>query len=92
MLGVMAMISVDGDDLVVTLLPNEQRWGLLSDLRVPLGSISAVEVVGNRQYVCVRRHQPAVKVVVDGQRYRTVLVGSDDAERIADEIRAASDR
>jgi hypothetical protein len=120
MLVVMAVISVDGDDLVVTLLPNEQRWGLLSDLRVPLGSIAAVEVVadgrqavsgirapglggtqrligtwrakGNRQYVCVRRHQPAVKVVVDGQRYRTVLVGSDDAERLAAEIRAATHR
>jgi hypothetical protein len=114
----MSTIAVDGADLVVTLEPNEQRWGLLSNLRVPVSSISAVDVVANgrgavrgmrapglggsqrligtwrakqnRQYVCVRRGQPAVKVAVDGQRYRTILIGSDEAERIADEIRTAA--
>lgn len=34
---------------------------------------------GDKQYVCVRRGQPAVRIVVAGQRYRTVLFGSDDA-------------
>jgi hypothetical protein len=113
----MADISVDGDELVVTLETNEKRWGLLSDLRVPLRSISSVDAVadgrravrgmrapglggtqrligtwrakGDKQFVCVRRGQPAIKVVVDGQRYRTILVGADDAERLAGEIRAA---
>ena len=42
--------------------------------------------------MCVRRDQSAVKVVVEGQRYRTILVGSDDAERIAAEIRTAAAR
>jgi hypothetical protein len=37
----------------------------------------------------VRRGQPAVKLTIDGQRYRTVLIGDDDADRIANEIRAA---
>jgi hypothetical protein len=118
MLEVMPAIWMDGAELVVTLKPNEKRWGLLSDLRVPIGSISAVDAVadgrkavrgmrapglsgsqrligtwrskGNKQYVCVRRNEPAVKVTVDGQRYRTILIGSDEAERVADEIRAAA--
>jgi hypothetical protein len=118
MLDAMATIAIDGQELVVTLEPNEKRWGFLSDLRVPAGSISAVEVVGdgrkaargirapglggshrligtwrargNKQYVCVRREQPAVEVTVERQRYRTILVGSDDAEDVAREIRAAA--
>jgi hypothetical protein len=117
-LDAMPAIAVDGDELVVTLEPSEKRWGLLSDLRVPVSAVATVDVVADgrravhgirapglggsqrligtwrakqdRQYVCVRRDQPAVKVVVDGQRYRTILIGSDDAERIAAEIRAAA--
>ena len=118
MLDAMATIAVDERELVVTLERNEKRWGFLSDLRIPIGSVSAVEVVvdsrkaargirapglggshrligtwrarGNRQYVCVRREQPAVKVTVERQRYRTILVGSDDAEGVAREISAAA--
>ena len=118
MLKVMPTIAIEEAELVVTLERNEKRWGLLSDLRVPVSSISAVEVVadgrkavrgmrapglggsqrligtwrakGNKQYVCVRRNQPAVEVAVEGQRYRTILVGSDEAERVADQIRAAA--
>jgi hypothetical protein len=118
MIVVMPTIAIDGAELVVTLERNEKRWGLLSNLRVPVSSISAVEAVadgrqavrgirapglggsqrligtwratGNKQYVCVRRDQPAVKVVVESQGYRTILIGSDDAERDAGEIRAAA--
>ncbi|HWL44859.1 MAG TPA: hypothetical protein VNQ73_18090 [Ilumatobacter sp.] len=114
----MADLAIDGTDLVVTLQRNEKLWGFLSDLRVPTGSISAVDVVpdgrraargirapglggpqrligtwrarGDKQYVCVRRNQPAVRVTLDGQRYRTVLIGSDDADRIAAHVRAAA--
>ena len=120
MLKVMPTIAIDEAEHVVTLERNEKRWGLLSDLRLPVSSIAAVEVVadgrkavrgmrapglggsqrligtwrakGNKQYVCVRRNQPAVGVGVgvEGQRYRTILVGSDEAERVADQIRAAA--
>ena len=111
-------MAIDGTDLVVTLARNERRWGLLSNLRAPVGSIAAVETVpdgrraargwrapglggpqrligtwrakDDKQYVCVRRGQPAVKVTLDGQRYRTVLIGLDDAEGVAAAIRAAA--
>jgi hypothetical protein len=114
----MSSIALDETDLVVTLEPNERRWGLLRNLRVPVSSISAVEVVvdgrravrgmrapglggtqrligtwrasGNKQYVCVRRNQPAVKITVERQRFRTILIGTDEAERVAGEIRAAA--
>ena len=114
----MPAITIDGAELVVTLERNEKRWGLLSDLRVPVSSISAVDSVadgrkavrgmrapglggsqrligtwrskGNKQFVCVRRNQSAVKVTVEGQKYRTILIGSDDAERVADEIRTTA--
>jgi hypothetical protein len=114
----MSAMTIDGTELVVTLERNERWWGLLSDLRVPVGSISAITVVpdgrravrgmrapglggpqrligtwrakDDRQYVCVRRGQPAVKVTLDDHRYRTVLVGSDDADRVAADIRSAA--
>ena len=116
----MAAITIDGTDLLVTLERNEKFWGLLGDLRVPLESISEVEVVPNgrravqglrapglggpqrligtwratknKQYVCVRRGQPAVKITLRGQRYDTVLIGLDNADRVADEIRAVIQR
>lgn len=116
----MAAVRIDGDDLVVTLARNERLWGLLGDLRVPLSSVTAVEVVpegrkavrglrapglggpqrligtwrarGDKQYVCVRRGQPAIRVRLDGQRFQTVLIGLDDAEAVAAEVRAATGR
>lgn len=116
----MAAITTDGGELVTTLERNEKLWGLLADLRVPVTSISTVEVVadgrkaargirapglggsqrligtwrakGDKQFVCVRRHQPAVKVTVDDQRFRTILIGSDRAEQLADEIRVSAQR
>jgi hypothetical protein len=38
----------------------------------------------------VRRDQPAIKVTVEGHTFRTLLLGSDDAERVAAEIRTAA--
>jgi hypothetical protein len=115
----MPSIAIDENDLVVTVEPNEKRWGLLRDLRVPVNSVSAVDVVvdgrravrgirapglggtqrligtwrasGNKQYVCVRRGQQAVKITVERQRFRTILIGFDEAESIADRIRVAAD-
>ena len=111
-------MAIDGTDLVVTLDRNERWWGLLSNLRAPVGSITAVETVpdgrraargwrapglggpqrligtwraqGDKQHVCVRRAQPAVKVILDDQKYRTVLIGLDDAEGVAAGIRSAA--
>jgi hypothetical protein len=41
---------------------------------------------GDGQYVCVRRDQPAVKVTLEGERYRTVVIGTDDAAEWAASI------
>jgi hypothetical protein len=38
---------------------------------------------GELDYVSVRRGQPAVRVHLTGQHFRTLLVGTDDAERLA---------
>lgn len=38
---------------------------------------------GELDYVSVRRGQPAVRVHLTGQHFRTLLVGSDDADRLA---------
>ena len=43
---------------------------------------------GRRSLVDVRRGQPALRVRLDGQRYDELLIGSDDAERLAGGIRA----
>lgn len=111
-------MAIDGTELVVTLERNERWWGLLLDLRVPITSITAIEVVpdgrratrgmrapglggpqrligtwratNDKQYVCVRRGQRAVKVILDGQKYRTILIGLDDADRVATDIRSAT--
>ncbi|MCV2488346.1 alpha/beta hydrolase [Geodermatophilus sp. YIM 151500] len=44
---------------------------------------------GERSYVCVRRGQPALRVGLRGERYDAVLVGADDAARIAAHLDAA---
>lgn len=44
----------------------------------------------DKQYVCVGRGQPAVKVTLDRQRYRTILIGLDDADRTAATVRSAA--
>jgi hypothetical protein len=38
---------------------------------------------GERTLVCVRRGQPAVRVRLEGGRYDTLLLGSDDAAALA---------
>jgi len=43
---------------------------------------------GERTLVCVRRGQPAVRIRLEGQRYDTLLVGTDDAARVAGELTA----
>jgi len=111
-------MTVEGDELAVTLDRGERWWGLLRNLRVPLSAIVAVEVVrdgraavrgvrapglggwmrrigtwratDDKQYVSVSRDRPAVKAILRGQRYQTVLIGLDDAERVAAEIRTAA--
>jgi hypothetical protein len=43
---------------------------------------------GERTFVCVRHGQPAVRIRLEGQRYDTLLVGADDAARLAAELGA----
>ena len=43
---------------------------------------------GHKSLVDVRRDQPALRVRLAGQRYDELLVGSDDAERVAADLRA----
>ena len=45
MLTLVTAMAIEGDELTVTLDRGERWWGLLPDLRVPLSSIVAVEVV-----------------------------------------------
>lgn len=45
---------------------------------------------GDKQYVCVRRGRPAVKLTLAGERFDTVLVGLDEADRLAAEVRTAA--
>jgi hypothetical protein len=43
---------------------------------------------GHKSLVDVRRDQPALRVSLVGHRFDELLVGSDDAERLAGEIRS----
>jgi hypothetical protein len=45
---------------------------------------------GERTLVSVRRGQSAVRVLLEGQRYDTLLVGADDAEAVATELAAVT--
>jgi hypothetical protein len=44
---------------------------------------------GNKQYVCVHRRRPAVVITLDDQPYRTVVIGTDDAEAFAAQLRSS---
>lgn len=75
----------------VAVVPNGRR--VVRGLRAPgLGGpqrlIGTWRARNNKQYVCVRRDQPAVKLKLRDQSYDTVLIGLNDAEMVADEIRA----
>jgi hypothetical protein len=41
---------------------------------------------GRREFVCVRRGEPAVELVVSGQRFDSYLVGTPDADAAATAI------
>ena len=43
---------------------------------------------GHKSLVDVRRDQPALRIGLDGQRYDELVVGSDDAESLAADLRA----
>jgi hypothetical protein len=47
---------------------------------------------GSKTLVTVRRDQPAVRIRFDGQRHTAWLVGLDDAEQVAAQLRAATGR
>jgi hypothetical protein len=61
----------------------------LRGLRAPGLALPGIRKVGTwrrpgeRTMVCVRRGQPAVRVRLEGQRYDTLLVGTDDAAATA---------
>ena len=62
-------------------------------LRAPGLGLPGVRAVGTwrrrgeKAYVSVRRHQPAVRLRLAGQRFDTVLIGTDDAARVAADLR-----
>ncbi|MBK5223801.1 MAG: hypothetical protein JJE52_13215 [Acidimicrobiia bacterium] len=45
---------------------------------------------GDRQYVSVRRHQPALRISLADQRYDTLVIGVADPEAVRRQIDAAS--
>jgi hypothetical protein len=44
---------------------------------------------GTRTLVSIRRDQPALRVELAGQRYTSLLIGTDDAARLAAELSPA---
>ncbi|SDF08124.1 hypothetical protein SAMN05660662_1022 [Blastococcus aurantiacus] len=62
-------------------------------LRAPGLGLPGVRAVGTwrrrgeKTYVSVRRHQPAVRLRLTGQRFDTALIGTDDAARVAADLR-----
>lgn len=92
-LGLLADLRVPLDAIKMVEVVADAR-GAVRGMRAPgLGGwnrmIGTWRATGNKQYVCVRRHQPAVRLTFTGLRYQSALIGSDDAARIADEIRSA---
>ena len=65
-------------------------------IRAPGLGIPGVRKVGTwrgragRSLVSVRRGQPALSVRLSGQRYGTILIGLDDAQRYADQLTPVS--
>ena len=65
-------------------------------IRAPGLGIPGVRKVGTwrgragRSLVSVRRGQPALSVRLSGQRYGTILIGLDDAQRYADQLTSVS--
>jgi hypothetical protein len=61
----------------------------LRGLRAPGLGLPGVRAIGTwrhrgeRAYVSIRRGEPALRVRLEGERYDTVLVGTDDAARLA---------
>ena len=43
---------------------------------------------GRREFVCIRRGEPAVELIVHGERYDRYLLGTPDAHAIATRIAA----
>ena len=66
----------------------------LRGLRAPGMALPGVRKIGTwrghgaRTLVSVRRDQPAVRIELTGQRYDSLLIGVDDAARVAAELAA----
>jgi hypothetical protein len=45
---------------------------------------------GERTFVSIRNDQPAIRVHLSGQRFNTLLVGADDAARLAAALSSAA--
>ncbi|TFV64655.1 UNVERIFIED_ORG: hypothetical protein E4P37_12840 [Bacillus sp. AZ43] len=67
----------------------------LRGLRAPGLGLPGVRAIGTwrrrgeTSYVSVRRGQPAIRVELTGQRYDTLLVGTDDAAALVDRLSTA---
>jgi hypothetical protein len=74
--------AVVGLEVVPDPLPTVRGFRLGLDLP-GLRKIGRFARSGELTYVSARRGQPAVRVHLTGQHFRTLLVGTDDAERMA---------
>ncbi|MGY1753730.1 hypothetical protein [Blastococcus sp. SYSU D01042] len=68
--------------------------GALRGLRAPGLGLPGVRAIGTwrargeKSYVSVRRHQPALRLRLTGQRYDTVLISTPDAAELAGRLTA----
>jgi len=85
--------AVTGADVVSD--PLTVTRGLRSGLRSPgmalpgLRKIGTWRRPGEKTLLCVRHGQPAVRIHLTGQRYDTLIIGTDDATALAAELTAA---
>jgi hypothetical protein len=92
--GLLSDLRVPTSSIVaVEVVPNGSK--AVRGLRAPgLGGtkrlIGTWRAKDDKQYVCVQRGQPAVKLTLADQPYRTVLIGLDDPDGVAAEIRSAA--
>jgi hypothetical protein len=76
----------------VTVVPDPVRslrgWRA-PGLGLPHRAIGTWRRHGERTLVSIRRHQPAVRVRLEGTRWSSLLIGADDAETVAAALTAA---
>jgi hypothetical protein len=70
---------------------SEMRGMRAPGLALPgLRKVGTWRRAGERTLVCVRKGQPAIRVRLDGARYDTALLGTDDAAALAGALAPAA--